>query len=63
MANTTQKEDLIEITSGQTVAQFLNQINYNFSYLKGNKHITISENPPDDQTKGEDGDIWIVYEK
>ena len=57
---------LYKIEAGETVADFLECINYNFDKIKSwsdqkQKTITIRTNAPDPED-GEDGDICIVYE-
>lgn len=57
---------LKKITAGQTVGEFLNDLNYNFENVQvkienAPKSITISDVEPVDG-QGKPGDIWIVYE-
>lgn len=56
---------LEKITAGKSVADFLNDINDNFSQVQTTiegapKKITISLEVP---SGGEHGDIWIQYEE
>lgn len=57
---------LIEIEAGQTVSNFLKDLNDNFENVQvkiknAPKSITISDAEPVDG-EGNPGDIWIVYE-
>ena len=57
--------DLIQIQAGQTVENFLKDINDNFKQVQtviegAPKKITISKDTP---VGGQHGDIWIVYEE
>lgn len=59
------KKGLTKIQAGQTVENFLNDINDNFAKIQTTiegapTKITISEDAP---VGGQHGDIWIVYEK
>ena len=58
---------LIEIQAGQTVENFLKDINDNFKQIQitingAPKNITVSKDGPIDGN-GLHGDIWIQYEE
>lgn len=58
---------LYKIVAGQSVENFLNDINENFKkvqlQIKGSPNeITFSTSPPASDEIGKNGDIWIVYE-